>query len=59
MKININKWTLLCKDQNLKCDNCLFEKTNTCIYYDILLNNLCTKLDIIYVKHSSSDLFKL
>ena len=59
MKININNLTLVCKEQRLICDNCLFKGTVKCAYGWSMLNKLCREFDIIFVKYSSSDLFNL
>lgn len=59
MKININNWTLMCKKQHLICDNCVFDGQITCLREYPILSKLCTTLDSIFIKHSSSDLFNL
>lgn len=59
MKINVNNWTLTCKEQSSICDNCLFRGKSTCTIRYPILNKLCIELDIIFVKETSPDLFNL
>lgn len=59
MKLNVNNWTLTCKEQAFVCDNCLFRRKGICNIRYPILNKLCIELDIIFVKETSPDLFDL
>lgn len=60
MKLNINNVTLTCKKQPRYCTGCHFKMSrDVCLCNCHLLNILCFRHSLIFLRTNASDIFNL